>query len=220
MYRKLATILIFCFCCTEIFPQNAETSAIRVGFNSGFSMGRWIYDKGLTEPSGGFHQGYDRTHLAVYVPIAAQINYDWKKWSIGATASISWLGDDELVSSTTRVIVPREYFITDGSNISFQSYGLMLERSIIDRPKYRLRASGFVGTFRSEQDHPREEFFDRHYFIDLGFSNEFYVSKSWFIMVRPIFKRKLISTKESPFIGESHEIISFGFDYGFGFRIN
>ena len=182
-------------------------------------MGRWIYDKGQSEDVGGFHQGYDRTHLAIYVPIGAQINYDWKKWSIGLMASISWLGDDELVSSTTRVIVPREYFITDGSNIRFQNYGLMLERSIIDRPRYRLRASGFVGSFRSEQDHPREEFFDRHYFIDLGFSNEIYLSKNWFILLRPVFKRKLISTKDSPFRGESHEIISFGLDYGFGFRI-
>ncbi|MDW3649020.1 MAG: hypothetical protein R8P61_18260 [Bacteroidia bacterium] len=219
MYRKLATILILCCCSLEIFAQNSESSAIRIGFNSGISMGRWIYDKGQSEDVGGFHQGYDRSHLAIYVPIGAQINYDWKKWSIGIMGNISWLADDELVSSTTRVIVPREYFITDGSNIKFENYGFLLERSIIDRARYRLRASAFLGSFRSEQDHPREEFFDLHYFIDLGLTNELYLSDSWFIMIRPVFKRKVITTKDSPFEGESHEIISFGIDYGFGFRI-
>ena len=182
-------------------------------------MGRWIYDKGLSDPANGFHQGYDRTHLAPYIPIGIQIAYQWKKWSIGAAASISWLGDDELISSTTRIIVPREYFITDGSNIKFDNYMVYLERTLLDRPKYKMKATVFTGTFRSEQDHPREEFFGRHFILDLGLSNELYISKNWFILIRPIFKRKFIGTRNSPFEGESHEIISFGIDYGFGFNI-
>ncbi|MEM6803703.1 MAG: hypothetical protein AAF696_20025 [Bacteroidota bacterium] len=221
MHTKFKQSFAFCILLLLMLPSLAQSpnSQLQFSFFSGASMGRWMYDKGLSDPVDGFHQGYDRTHLAPYVPIGLQVSYRWKKWTIGAAASISWLGDDELISSTTRIIVPREYFITDGSDIRFSNYMLFLERTLIDRSRYKLKAAIFTGSFRSVQDHPRKDLFTGRYILDLGLTNEIYVSENWFILIRPVYKRKHIGTKDSPFIGESHEIISFGIDYGFGFNI-
>jgi hypothetical protein len=203
----------------SVSGQNSDTPTLSISFQSGLSMGRWIYDKGMSEPRGGYHQGYDRTHLAVYVPLGLQLTYNWKGWSLGTAASISWLSDDELIASNSKPLVPREYFITDGSSIAFRNLSLVLERTLLDYPRYKLRAAIYLGTFRSQQDHPRERFFGRHYLLDLGLDNQIYVGRDWFILVRPAFKRKHISTVDSIFPGESHEIITFGIDYGFGVNI-
>jgi len=204
---------------SPLLAQREKVSKLRVSAKSGVSMGRWIYDKGLSDAKDGYHQGYDRSHLALYVPVGIHINYNWNKWSLGTAIGLSWLSDDELISSTSRPIVPREYFITDGSNIRFTTYSLVAERLIVDLPRYSLRASVFLGTFRSRQHHPREAFFGRHYLLDLGLSNQIYLSKDWFILIQPLFKRKHIATVDSPFPGESHDIITFGLDFGFGVDI-
>lgn len=219
MEKKL---IIFFFLILSAFGTKAQTESqgkLSFTFQSGINMGRWIYDKGMTEPNGGFHQGYDRTHLAVYIPIGLQIGYNWEKWSAGAAASISWLSDDELISSTSKPLVPREYFITDGSDIQFSNVSVFLGRKLVNRPRYKMEALIYVGTFKSEQNHQREDFFGLHYIIDFGLNNQFFISKDWYIILRPVFKRKHINTRDSLFPGESHEIITFGLDYGFGFNL-
>lgn len=196
--------------------QETQEKKFNLSAKSGFSMGRWVYDKGLSEVDGGFHQGYDRSHLAVYIPLGLEATYQWKKWGLGLSANLGWLSDDELISSTSKPIVPREYFLTDGSAISFDVLSLMVGRTLIDMRRYRLQARLYLGTFSTQQNHPRKDFFGNHYLLDFGLDNEISLNKHWFILVRPIFKRKFIATRNSPFPGESHEIITFGFDYGFG----
>lgn len=219
MVRKLFLLVVLTCIQLGVYAQTESQKKLSLTFQSGINMGRWIYDKGLSEPSGGFHQGYDRTHLALYIPIGIQAGYNWKKWTLGISGSISWLSDDELISSTSKPLVPREYFITDGSDIQFSNLSIFLERIILDRPKYKMEAVIYGGTFRSVQSHQRETFFGTHYIFDMGINNQFYISKDWYIILRPTFKRKFITTKDSPFIGESHEIITFGLDYGFGFNL-
>jgi len=216
MPKHLSIPLLFSLSGLLGIAQEAQLKKFNVSAKSGISMGRWVYDKGLSELDGGFHQGYDRSHLAVYIPLGVEVTYQWKKWGVGVAANLGWLSDDELISSTSKPLVPREYFLTDGSAISFTTLNLMLGRTLIDLPRYKLQARMYFGTFQSQQDHPRKDFFGRHYLLDFGLDNEISLNKQWFILLRPIFKRKFIGTRNSPFPGESHEIITFGLDYGFG----
>ena len=179
--------------------------------------GWWTWDRGLDEQ--GWHQGHDRTHLALLGSGEAEVLLARGRWQLSLGGSLQQLRDDEMVGTNhARGNYQRYQVVPEGkSTLALQSLALGLGYELIKRPRYAFMPQVRLGTFTWQQAHPEQAQMGLRLVRELRLINRFWLGDHVALLLWPQLSNWYVGPNALAAPQERHRILHI--DLGLGLEV-
>jgi len=210
MRKAFIFILIFCSAIPYIHSQGIK---LGVNLSTGLGAGWWVYNKGFSQD--GWHNGYDRTHLAFSLPIEAELQAKHDRWEILLGAGMRRLVDNVMIGSDHQRTNRSRYLVSEETFLRFRHIHLGLGYTLIQRPSYHLIPSVRLGTFWFQHTHPAAANMGRRLSMDIGIAQRWRLSNRWNLIAEGRYSDWRIWGNSQALRSEQHHIYTIDLRMGF-----
>lgn len=179
------------------------------------AVGWWIYDRGYNDSLPGWHEGFDRTHLAVIFPAEFELSFRGNNWFVETGTGIRSLRDNVMITPEDKRSDRERYRISPGQAVSIQMFYLRGGYNVFGSPGYSFTPALTLGTFTINTTHPNKDQFRHKLYYEAGIMNQFHIHKRFDLLIFPRYSNMIITTQPDAPEGSGHNIHSIGINMGF-----
>ncbi|MEM6343742.1 MAG: hypothetical protein AAF927_07670 [Bacteroidota bacterium] len=202
------TVLFWLSFLFSFSPLQAQLS---IELGSGGEIGWWVQNNGYNDTLTDFHQGYDRSHLAFFMPAELSLSYQHQKWRFSLGGGYRYFDDNVLIGTdNARGNFSRYRIQTEGEGVDIWLYQLGVEYLFVDQPRFSMSPFFNIGGFFSNATIPEPEISKApwHYNFGLELSAKLGPHFQWYF--RPRYIRQIINYEQPVFRDLQQNIYSIG----------
>ncbi len=187
------------------------TAQLSIELGSGGEIGWWVQNNGFNDTLPDYHQGYDRSHLAFFMPAEFSLSYQFQKWRFSAGGGYRYFDDNVLIGTDNARGNSSRYRIQpNGEGVNIWLYQLGIEYLFVDQPRFSMSPFFNLGGFFSNASIPNPEISKApwHYNFGLELSAKLGQHFQWYF--RPRYIRQIINYDQPAFRDLQQNIYSIG----------
>ncbi|MEL6653217.1 MAG: hypothetical protein AAFQ87_20670 [Bacteroidota bacterium] len=206
-YSRILLTLVLSLCLSPLLKAQWQ-----IELGSGGEIGWWVQNNGYHDTLPSLHQGYDRSHLAFFLPVDLAIGYQWDKLSIFLGARFRYFDDNVLIGTdNARGNRSRYRLRSDAEGVYLYEAHTRLQYALVKRPKIAMQPYLGLGTFWHNALIAEAAQAQQPWQFDVGVDLDFRLGERLSLYVRPRYARSLINYSETVNRDLQQNMYSLGF---------